>query len=399
MKYEKPIRNPARLMLDKLALVKTAMVGSLVAVAITWAVALTGSVIAEAQTNPNVRPPAGAVINAPPGSSSAPGLDRSSNFDIEMWKRVRGGVEGTVTIPDRKAGILVQSDGEAWRNFRNGPMATYGAWGFAGILGLLLAFFAIRGRIRIEHGWSGRTIQRFSDIERLSHWLMAVSFIILAITGLNIIYGRYVLLPVIGKEAFASMSIAFKWLHNYVGFAFMVGLVLSLVLWIRHNFPTLTALKWLAVGGGLLTKLSHPPARKFNAGQKILFWLVMIGGFGISLSGLAMMFPFQTSMFTQVFGFLGIIALPLPPDPTPIQEMQFATVWHGILGIFLTLVIIGHIYIGSIGMEGAFDAMGSGEVDVNWAKEHHSIWAEEELARLAQEGRSPKSIAGVQPAE
>ena len=261
---------------------------------------LTGDAAAQA-----VRPPSNAVTNAAPGTGpgapAAPGTERGSNYDVELWGKIRRGVEGKVSIPDTKSGTLVQSGGEAWRNFRNGPLPTWGGWALTGIIGLLLAFYAVRGKIMIEHGTSGRTLVRFNDLERMSHWLMAVSFIILAISGLNVLYGKYVLLPVLGKSSFASLSMLLKWLHNHVAFAFMLGLALSFVLWLKHNFPTKEDFIWLAKGGGLFSKHSHPPARKFNAGQKILFWMIMLGGLSISMSGWTLLFPFESSMFAEDF--------------------------------------------------------------------------------------------------
>jgi formate dehydrogenase subunit gamma len=333
-----------------------------------------------AQQGPSssVRPPPGASI---PGGPNVVQPERWGQYDNEMWRRVREGISGQVSIPDKKAGQLVQSDGEAWRNFRNGPLPRYGAWGLGGVIIVLAAFFLLRGRIAIEHGWAGRTITRFGDLERFGHWLLATSFIILALTGLNILYGRYLVLPVIGKEAFAAISQTGKWLHNYVAFAFMVGLVLTFIVWIRHNFPTLRDVVWLAKGGGMLVKGSHPPAWKFNAGQKILFWLVMLGGLSISLSGIALMFPFQTALFAKTFALINVFGFSYPTDLTPLQEMQYASSWHAIVGLGLIAIIIAHIYIGTLGMQGAFSAMGSGQVDVNWAKEHHSLWADEELKK------------------
>ena len=144
---------------------------------------------AQQEPSSSVRPPPGASI---PGGPNVVQPERPGNYDVEMWKKVREGLSGQVSIPDKKAGQLVQSDGEAWRNFRNGPLPRYGLWAMVGVVGVLAAFFLLRGRIRIEHGWAGRTITRFSEIERFGHWLLAVSFIILALTGLNVLYGRYV---------------------------------------------------------------------------------------------------------------------------------------------------------------------------------------------------------------
>ena len=340
-----------------------------------------------------MRPPPGASI---PGGPNVVQPERPGNYDVEMWKKVREGLSGQVSIPDKKAGQLVQSDGEAWRNFRNGPLPRYGLWAMAASSSVLAAFFLLRGRIAIEHGWAGRTITRFTDIERFGHWLLAVSFIILALTGLNVLYGRYFLLPLIGAEAFSFISIWGKWLHNYVAFAFMVGLALTFVVWIRHNFPHWRDVVWLLKGGGMFVKGSHPPAWKFNAGQKILFWLVMLGGLSLSLSGLALMFPFQTALFAKTFALVNMLGFNLPTELTPIQEMQYATSWHGIVALALTVVIIAHIYIGTLGMQGAFSAMGSGQVDVNWAKEHHSLWAEREIQKM-EEVAAAETGAGAWP--
>lgn len=344
------------------------------------------------QANPNVRPPANAMIpSAPPGGGMP---QDGSTYDVELWKKLRQGVEGRVTIMDKKAGVLVDSSGETWRSLRNGPLPTYGAYAMAAMLGLLVLFFLVRGRIRIEHGKSGKTIERFSNIERTGHWLLATSFIILALTGLNVLYGRYVLIPVIGKEAFASLSMTAKWLHNYVAFAFILGLLITFVLWLRHNFPAKEDFVWLLKGGGMFSRGVHPPARKFNAGQKILFWLIMLGGVSIVLSGLSLMFPYDLPMFAKTFSALNSLGFDLPTTLTPNEEQQLASVWHAIMALFLVCVILGHIYIGTIGMEGAFDAMGSGQVDTNWAKEHHSVWAQEELARANSPAGGPQAAGG-----
>jgi formate dehydrogenase subunit gamma len=348
--------------------------------------------LAQQQPNPNVRPPAGAIV---PSDPSQVDPTQARNYDAEMWRQIRRSVEGTVSIPDTKLGRLVDSSGEEWRNFRNGPLPTYGAWAMGGIVALLALFFLVRGPIRIEHGWSGRMIERFSGFERMGHWLLATSFIILALTGLNVLYGRYVLTPVIGKEAFATIAQIGKTLHNYVALAFMIALVWVFIPWVRHNLPHWRDLHWLAKGGGFFTKGLHPPAWKFNAGQKIIFWLVILCGISISMSGLSLLFPYQMPLCAKTFAVLNaLFGLGLPESLTPNEEMQYAASWHGIVALFFVVLIIAHIYIGTLGMEGAFSAMGTGQVDVNWAKEHHSLWAEEVLRARARE-----PSAQPQPAE
>lgn len=313
-----------------------------------------------------------------------PGSSLGNQSDADLWRALRNGEAGRVSGPDPQAGVMIQSEGDLWRSMRNGPLSTYGIWGLIGIIALLALFFLLRGRIPIDAGLSGRRIVRFNAIERGVHWLTASTFVVLALTGLNLLYGKFALLPLLGPDIFAWLTIAGKYAHNYLAFGFMIGIALMLVFWIIHNIPNHHDLIWLLKGGGLFMKGVHPPAKKFNAGQKILFWLVILGGFSLSLSGIALLFPFQFTMFADTFALLNNwFGTELPTTLTPIQEQQYSQLWHTIVGIFMTIVIIGHIYIGSIGMEGAFDAMGTGEVDINWAREHHNLWVKD----LERKGR------------
>lgn len=312
-----------------------------------------------------------------PTGGTVPGNVLGNQADADLWRAIRQGERGSVSIPNAQAGVLIQSEGDNWRAVRNGPLTVYGAWLMLGIVIVLALFFALRGRIRIDAGPSGTTIERFNMLERTAHWITATSFIVLALTGLNILYGRHVLLPILGPDIFAAITLWGKYAHNFLAFAFMVGVVMIFFLWVRHNIPNKMDLKWLAVGGGLFKKGVHPPAGKFNAGQKLIFWSVVLGGISISLSGLALLFPFEFDLFSKTFAFLNIFGFDLPTNLAPIQEMQLSQLWHGIVALVLIAIIIGHIYIGSLGMEGAFEAMGSGQVDLNWAKEHHASWVDE----------------------
>jgi len=307
-----------------------------------------------------------------------PGQSLGLSSDSDLWRYVRTGNAGSTQMKNELSAVMIQSEGDNWRAFRNGPLSNVGAFAVMGIIGLLVVFYFIRGKIRIDAGPSGDTILRFGVVDRFAHWLMAGSFVVLGITGLNLLYGRYILLPVIGKDAFAAFTTFGKYAHNYLAFAFMAGLALSFVLWVRHNVPNRGDLAWLKAGGGIFKKGVHPPARKFNAGQKIIFWAVMIGGLSVSMSGIALLFPFQTSMFADTFALLNVIGFNLPTDLTGMQEQQLNQLWHGIVSMALMTMIIAHIYIGSVGMEGAIDAMNTGHVDRNWAKEHHNLWVEEE---------------------
>ena len=317
------------------------------------------------------------------GGASDPDLWRGLRFDsADITTQARGPAVTT----------LIQDRGMWWLTFREGPLLTYGPGLLLGTIGLLVLFYLIRGKIRIDGEKTGRTITRFKAFERFSHWLLAGSFILLGITGIVTLIGRKYLIPVFGHEAFATMAVASKWIHNNVSWAFMLALVFVFVLWVVHNLPDRTDINWIAKGGGILGG-GHPPAKKFNAGQKLIFWSVILLGGSISASGLSLLFPFELPMFAATFEKLNAFGIPqlfgmaeLPTNLAPHEEMQYAQLWHAIVSFVLMAIIIAHIYIGSVGMEGAYDAMGSGEVEEQWAREHHSLWVDEVKSKEVQAG-------------
>jgi formate dehydrogenase subunit gamma len=227
------------------------------------------------------------------------------------------------------------------------------------MLAILIIFYLARGMVRIESGRSGRTIVRFSAFERFVHWMTATCFIILAISGLNITFGRPLLLPLINSAAFSEWSQWAKYAHNYLSFPFTIGVILIFLMWIAGNIPNKVDVEWLKRGGGMVGH-DHPPAYRFNAGQKVIYWIVVIGGGLVAATGYQLMFPFYL---------------------TGIEGMQLAHIVHAVVAVLFVAVMLAHIYIGTIGMEGAFEAMGEGTVDLNWAKEHHSLWLDEQNAR------------------
>lgn len=314
--------------------------------------------------------------------------------DAESWRAFRyGTADITTQVRGPAATTLVQDGGMWWQQFRAGPLQTYGAYFLGGTLVALALFYLIRGRIRIDGEKTGRTITRFKAAERFGHWLLATSFILLGLTGLVSLFGRKVLIPTLGHDAYSTIAVGSKWMHNNISWAFIFALVLVFLFWVAHNLPDRTDLKWLAKGGGLFGG-GHPPAKKFNAGQKLIFWAVILLGGSISLSGLSLLFPFDFNLFGHTFstlnnwgvpGWFGMNALPYPLQPQ--EEMQFAQLWHSIVSLVLTAIIFAHIYLGSVGMEGAFDAMGKGEVEEQWAREHHSLWVEEVKAADARQGK------------
>jgi formate dehydrogenase subunit gamma len=280
-------------------------------------------------------------------------------------------VEGRIDIPDAKAAVLIQPAGRMWDYFHEVLLHWGGAIVILGTIVLLGLAYAIVGRVRIAAGRSGRKILRFKAFERFSHWLTAVSFVILGLTGLNITFGKIVLLPLIGPDAFSSLSQAAKYVHNFTSFAFMAGLVLIAVIFFRDNLLERVDIDWLKQGGGFI-KGKHASAGRFNLGEKLVYWLSLAAGIAVSLSGLLLLFPF--------YG-------------TDIPDMQLSQVVHAVVAILFIALILAHIYIGTLGMEGAFEAMGRGEVDLNWAKEHHDLWLARQLANQDRHGHSSATPA------
>lgn len=269
--------------------------------------------------------------------------------------------DGRATLPYRVSDVLVQPQGRDFRRARNDQIRYGGGWLIFGTSLALALFLWGRGRIRTVEGESGETVLRFNELERANHWMTASAFLLMALTGLVILYGKALLLPWMGAEAFSSLASASAWTHMASAVPFVLGLLMMIVLWIAENIPTRLDWEWLKRGGGFLRDDgNNPPAARFNAGQKIMFWGVVLGGTALLVTGLALMFPFYW------FGYSG---------------MQWSQAIHGAVGLAMVALIIGHIYIGTVGMEGAIDAMWSGRVDRNWAKEHHRIWFERLMRR------------------
>jgi formate dehydrogenase subunit gamma len=277
-------------------------------------------------------------------------------------------ISGRCTLPDQKACTIEQPAGRDWRQFHQVTLRWIGAISILGMLAILVAFYLIRGMVRLESGRSGRALVRFTAFERLVHWMTATCFIILAVSGLNITFGKPLLLPLIGPEAFTEWSQWAKYAHNYLSFPFTLGVFLILLRWIGWNVPNRVDVEWLKKGGGIVGH-EHPPADRFNAGQKMIYWIVVLGGAAVAVSGYILMFPF--------YG-------------TNIADMQVAQIVHGVVALLFVAVMLAHIYIGTIGMEGAFEGMWDGTVDLNWAKEHHRLWVEKEMSKGEASAPPPK---------
>ncbi|MDX1604722.1 MAG: formate dehydrogenase subunit gamma [Candidatus Competibacterales bacterium] len=290
------------------------------------------------------------------------------NERANFWRAVRDGVGGYSAVQGPEAGVLIQNGGENWRMLREGPVTSYGAYILIGALVLIVLVFLLFGRARLRGGREYMTVERWSLFDRTLHWFTAITFLILAITGLSLLFGREVLIPYIGKDAFAAYAGFAKDVHNYLGPFFSVALVIELLKWLPHNIPRGVDLIWFLKGGGIVGR-GHPSAGRMNGGEKLWYWLLFVVGLLLVASGLVLDFP--------IFGQTR-------------SDMQLAQLIHVAAAIVLIAVALGHIYIGTLGTEGALEGMVTGRVDTRWAKQHHDLWYEELLAKGVKPVKSPE---------
>lgn len=258
--------------------------------------------------------------------------------------------------------------------------AAYGGWLLLGLVVVLILYRLLRGRTRIENGWAGFAIRRFTAIERIAHWMLALSFLVLAASGLVTLYGPTALVPLVGPAAYATIAAACHTLHALAIVPFIAGLVMTFDLLVGQNWPTLTDIKWLLRGGGLFMREGRPPAGKFNAAQKAYFWLVALGGIMLSVTGVSLLL--KLPLLGWLMGSMGLG-----------EELRLAASWHIAAALVLTAATVVHIFARAIASEGALDAMTTGEVDLNWARERHSLWAGREIAKLEAERRRRANTA------
>lgn len=275
----------------------------------------------------------------------------------ELWREVRqrdGDVTGTTQVRSPGADVLVNVSGQSWREYRMQELIPMATVAIAAVLGILLLFRLLRGRIMLADGRSGLRILRFTSSQRTAHWCTAILFVILSLTGLVLLLGRSLLIPWLGASAFSNIASAAKFMHDYLGPVFMLSLVWLFVLFVRDNMPSPKLdLQWLLKGGGLFGKHAH--ADRYNAGEKVWFWMASIIGVALVISGMVLDFP--------IFGQAR-------------ATMEFYHWIHSISAVILILVSIGHIYMGTVALEATFEVMKTGYCDSNWAKEHHDLWYE-----------------------
>jgi len=291
--------------------------------------------------------PANNIANA--AESPTQGENPRANF----WRTVREGQAGYTAVPGREAGVYIHGNGVNWQAYRTQILAPYGSYLMGVVLALIGIFYVARGPVKLENGLSGISVSRFSVFQRIIHWFTAILFWLLALSGLVLLYGRYVLIPLLGAEGFAVTASACKEAHNLFGPIFFLALVLLFFAFVRNNFYEKGDISWLKNGGGMFGR--HASAGRFNLGEKLWFWLVCLLGILVSVSGIVL-----------DFSILGL-------DRT---AMELAHGIHTAAALLFIAISFGHIYLGTVGTQGTLQGMTQGSVDLNWAKLHHDRWAE-----------------------
>lgn len=304
--------------------------------------------------------------DAPP----APEVKPAPHNNVRLWQDVRSGQPQVTTVRGIETNVLVQPGGQTWRELRNGPVTLYGGILLCVVLAAIALFYKLRGPIRLKEPRTGRLVARFNLVERTAHWSMAGSFVILALSGLNMLFGKHVLMPLIGHTLFSWLAVLCKNLHNFIGPLFLFSIVVSFLIFVKDNLWNKADALWLSKFGGLFSG-EDVPSWRFNFGEKAWFWggLVCLG-LTLSISGFVLDFPnFEQGR----------------------NVMQIANIVHVVAALLFTCAAMGHIYIGTIGSEGALEGMRDGYVDETWAKENHEYWYEEQ--KHPEPGAAPTSSA------
>ena len=286
----------------------------------------------------------------PPGNTAAPGWNNPP-----AWRQVET-LPQYASVPGRETGVLIEASGRQWRALRSGPVTFYGGIVILVVPVLLLLFYLTKGQIRLHDKPTGRLIERFNSAQRVAHWTMAISFVVLVLTGLTLFFGKYILLPLLGPQVFSTVAEIGKNIHNFVGPLFIFSIVVFFFIYVKDNVWRAYDKQWLKNFGGLVSG-SHVASGRFNAGEKIWFWGgVVLLGVIVSISGVILLFP-GWSNSRQIMGQADLV--------------------HAIFACLFIAASFAHIYLGTIGMQGAYKAMREGFVDETWAREHHELWHNE----------------------
>lgn len=298
-------------------------------------------------------------------SEQTPAEINNPNPGADLWRAVRGHLDSPAVtqVGGHDSAVLVNDEGERWMSIRNQKLIPLGGDLLILVLLIMGAIYAMRGPVTLRGGESGLEVQRHSVNARVIHWFLAGLFIALAISGLILLFGRPLLIPILGKSAFGVVALASKNVHNFVGLLFPLALILIFLNLVRKNFYEKGDITWFLKGGGMLGK-GHASAGKFNGGEKLLFWLTIFLGIGISVTGYVLDFPAIASWIVGV-----------SPEFSQYRHvMEFSHVVHTVIAVLFIALVFGHIFLAIFFVPGTLSSMTSGNVDANWAKEHHDRW-------------------------
>ena len=281
-----------------------------------------------------------------------------SNPRANFWRVVRQGVPAYTSTPQQGHTVLIQNGGENWREIRNGVIARFTPWVLAAALVAIGLFYRVVGPEKLEKSRSGVMIERFTCNERFLHWYTALFFILMGLSGLSLLLGRGALIPIFGHSIVAGYLQAAKVLHNYCGPLLLAGIYLEFFTWVRDSIPTRYDLLWFKNMGGMIGGGPKAPIGMINGGEKAWFWLVFLCGMAVGITGILLDFPiWEQTRFT----------------------MQLSHVIHAIVAVLFVTASLGHMYMGTLGVEGAFEAMWTGNVDTVWAQQNHDLWYAEKM--------------------
>lgn len=285
--------------------------------------------------------------------------------DADIWRAIRQGAPGTIATGAPEDAVMINAEGVWWSLLRTpeGPLVTYGAYVVPGLLAAILVFFLVRGRLRIDGGRAGASVDRFGLVQRVVHWCVAALFLLMALSGLILLFGRPFLIPLIGKPAFAVVATASMQAHNLFGPVFIAAILALFLSFVRGNLPVWRDLMWVVKGGGLFG--GHVSAGRYNAGEKLWFWTAVIAGTVLSVSGILLSFPDALALR---------------------NTLHLSELAHAIAALVFIGFALGHIYLGTIGTEGTLEGMVNGAVDRNWAATHHDRW----LAEMDEKAKADK---------
>jgi formate dehydrogenase subunit gamma len=285
---------------------------------------------------------------------------KSMTSDADLWRAIKAGESGYSTYKGVDADILINVAGNKGKILRNTYLKPLLGLAFVGVFVAFLVFYFVNGPSTLSKGFSGKMVFRWSKADLWLHWIMAVSCLIMMLTGLVIMLGRHFLAPYVGDDIWAGIIAFSKFSHDWSSPIFMVSWLACVIKWMPLQTVKLYDLKWFLVVGGYINfgpfKGKHPDSGFANAGEKMWFWSLAIFGLCISVTGIMLVFP--TLDLPRIWSMLALLI-------------------HGVSAVIIVAFTIVHIWMATVLSEGGMECMVSGYCDENWASQHHNLWYDE----------------------